>query len=412
MPAPEFFNVQPVAEALRTLFTHYEPVFKLETIDPRQALGRILGVAPTAPFDLPIFRRSTMDGYAVIAQDTFGASETLPTYLTCVGSIGMGEVVATPLERTQTIEIFTGGMIPPQADAVVMIEKTQRINTTEIEILSPVAPGENIIQIGEDVAQGDEVLPVGHCLRPQDIGGLLALGIPEIQVVQRPRIGILSCGDELIAPDTPLTAGKIIDINAYTLAGLVTQHGGEPILLGIAEDNLASYQTMAQQGFAKCDLLIMTAGSSVSTRDLTHDVIQGLGEPGILQHGLAVKPGKPTILAVCDNKPVIGLPGNPVSAYLVAQQIVVPILEKALGLRPTPRITLTALLTNNITSTTGRDDRVPVRMVEKDGQIWAEPIFGKSNLIYTLVKADGWVQVPLNSNGLKAGTAVVVELFE
>jgi molybdopterin molybdotransferase len=302
-------------------------------------------------------------------------------------------------------------MLPDGTDAVVMVEKTQRLSAQEVEVLSPVAVGENVIQIGEDIAQFTQILPAGHRIRPQDIGGLLAVGILEVTVIKPPRVAILSCGDELVLPDEIPGLGQVRDINAYTLAALVESLGGEPLIMGIAQDHWESYHSLAHQGFARADILILTAGSSLSTRDLTRQVIDSLGEPGVLQHGLAVKPGKPTLLAVCENKPVIGLPGNPVSALSVADQIITPIIERFMGLNPPWQATLSAVLATNIASTTGRTDRIPVRLYEKDGQMMAEPVFGKSNLIYTLVNADGWIEIPLNSNGLRAGTVVPVTLY-
>jgi molybdopterin molybdotransferase len=303
-------------------------------------------------------------------------------------------------------------MLPEDADAVVMIERTQPLSANEIEVLAPVAPGENVVQIGEDVSSNQMILPAGHRLRPQDIGGLLAVGITSVEVVSAPSVGILSCGDELVPPEETPQPGQIRDINAYTLAALTAQHGGDPVLLGIARDTFEDYQARAQAGFKQVDILVLTAGSSVSTRDFTSAVINGLGKPGVLQHGLAVKPGKPTIVGLCDGKPVIGLPGNPVSALLVARQLLVSILQRALGEKPQPQTSIRATLSANIASTTGREDTLPVRLTERDGTWVAEPIFGKSNLIYTLVNADGLTHVPLDSNGLKAGTVVEVVLFD
>lgn len=407
----EFFNVQPVQAALNSLFTHWHPTPAFESIATQRALGRITAQAIHAPHPLPAFVRSTMDGYAVRAADTFGASQSLPAYLTCVGVVTMGQAPSIHLEASQAAEIHTGAMLPSGADAVVMIERTQPLGGNEIEVLAPVAPGENLIYIGDDVSIDELIVPAGHRLRPQDIGGLLAVGVTSIAVVRPPHIGILSCGDELVAPDTVPQLGQVRDINAYTLAALVEQYGGEPLVLGIARDTLADYRALAQVGFAQTDMLVMTAGSSVSTRDLTRQVIDELGEPGVLQHGLAVKPGKPTILAVCGNKPVIGLPGNPVSAFLVARQIVVPLLQRALGQNFHFPSTVSATLTANVASTSGREDTLPVHLIATHSGLQAEPIFGKSNLIYTLMQADGLLHIPLNSGGLRAGTAVEVVVF-
>lgn len=412
MPStPEFFNVQTVRETLSLLFSHAGLQPRPVTCRTQDALGKVLIDEPVSPTNLPTFVRSTVDGYAVRAEDTFGASQSLPAYLTCVGKVIMGTVAATVLQPRQTVEIHTGAMLPPGANAVVMIERTQRINDTEIEILAPVAPGENLVQIGEDVHQGDAVLPAGHRIRPQDIGGLLGVGILTLKVAASPRVAILGSGDELVPPEQTPAPGQIRDINSYTLAAMFDAVGAEPVMMGIAADDPDELYHLAQTGLQQANILVMTAGSSVGTRDLTRDIISRLGQPGILQHGLAVKPGKPTIIAVCDGKPVIGLPGNPVSAFLVARQILLPIVRRLLGERTLHTPSVLATLTANIPSTTGREDTIPVRLSNEKGETMAAPVFGKSNLIYTLINADGILTIPLNSNGLRAGTRVEVILF-
>ncbi|MBZ0318485.1 MAG: molybdopterin molybdotransferase MoeA [Anaerolineae bacterium] len=407
----EFFNVVTVQVSLEKLYSHWSPNRQTSIIDPRSALGRVLAEPIYSPERLPYFPRSTMDGYAVRASDTFGATQSLPAYLTCIGSIYMGQAADISIQIGQCVEMFTGAMLPAHADAVVMVERTQKLGEAEIEILAPVAPGENVVQIGEDIKTGELILPAGHQLRPEDIGGLLAVGVLAIKVIQPPRVGILSCGDELVPAEAIPAPGQIRDINGPMLAALVQAAGGHPILLGIAQDDADDYHTRARAGFDEVDMLLMTAGSSVSSRDLTRDVITRLGQPGILQHGLAVKPGKPSILAVCDGKPVIGLPGNPVSALLVARQIVVPLIRYALGQKSPRPMFVQATLTHNIASVTGREDTIPVRLIECEGGWQAKPLFGKSNLIFTLVRADGVVHIPLNSNGLKAGSPVEVMVF-
>ena len=407
----EFFNVQPVDAALDLLMQHWTPSTRTEDLDPRAALGRIMAETPVSNVELPAFRRSSVDGYAVRAADTFGASASLPAYLDLAGSLEMGAAPAITLHLMQAAEIHTGGMLPEGADAVVMIERTQILSRSQIEVLSPVAPGENVIQVGEDVVTGAPILNVGQRIRPQDIGGLLGAGVLRVRVAARPRVGILSSGDELVMPEEEPALGQIRDINAYTLAALVEEAGGEAHVAGIARDRLEDFLALARAAYDRCDLLVITAGSSVGTRDLTRQVIESLGEPGILQHGLAVKPGKPTLLAVCANKPVIGLPGNPVSAFLVARQLVVPLIKRASGEAEPPQAAITARLSANIASATGREDTVPVRLIERDGEVYAEPVFGKSNLIYTLVNADGLLLIPLNSGGLRAGTEVKVVLL-
>ncbi len=412
MPSPEFFQVRPVADALNLLDAHWQPDSQSETIATANALDRILAADIHSPEQVPAFRKSTVDGYALRASDAFGASQSLPAFLRVRGELKMGEVPREDVGDGQALLIHTGGMLPQSADAVVMIEYVQAAGDDEIEVLRAAAPGENVIQAGEDVAEGALILPRWHRLRPQDIGGLLAVGISAVNVLEPPRIGILSCGDELLPPQADLPPGKVRDINAYTLSALAEKLAAAPLRLGIAADTFADYQQRAATGFAACDILLLSAGSSVSARDYTRDVINELGEPGLLQHGLATKPGKPTIIAVCENKPVIGLPGNPVSALLVARQLLPHLIARYTGQKINLPQQVSARLSQRVASVTGREDWLPVRLNESsDGQVYAAPIFGKSNLIFTLIGADGLLRVPLNTAGYDAGSSIDIELF-
>lgn len=430
---PEFFNVLPPDEARDLLFRHLTAVLPSETIPTQQANGRVTGTAVAAPHALPQFRRSTMDGYAVRAADTFGASESLPAFLQVVGEVPMGQAAAAELGVGQAAIVHTGGMIPDSADAVVQIEHTQLVSggqpsvsdegpptsnlqspdfPFEIEVLKSVAVGQNVLQVGEDVRLGAEILPIGHNLRPQDVGGLLALGIMTVDVVRHPHVGILATGDEVIAPEKSAGPGQIRDINSYTVAGLVEQAGGEPVLGGIIPDNFAALETAAANLLAETDMLVMSAGSSVSVRDMTVQVIENLGEPGVLLHGVATRPGKPTIVGVVNGKPVLGLPGNPVSAMVQFDMFGVPAIYHLQGVKKMPRRGLVwAQLSQNIASESGREDYVPARLEDSANGLVAAPVFGKSNLIYTLVNADGLIKVPLNKGGLLAGDWVEVRLF-
>ncbi|GAB4345452.1 MAG: molybdopterin molybdotransferase MoeA [Phototrophicales bacterium] len=407
----EFFVVKTVEDALDLLKSEIQISKQIEHISTYNALDRVIARAPLSPSDLPTFVRSTMDGYAVRAADTFGASQSLPAYLTVKHTIHIGTTPNFTLLAGEAAETHTGAMLPPGADAVVMVERTQKISDCEIEVLSPVAPGENLVQIGEDIQQGQPILPVGHRVRPQDIGGLLAVGITHIDVMMPPKVAILSSGNELVPPDKTPAVAQIRDINAYILSAMFQQIGAKTHVLGIAHDTIESLETMAKSGLDQADMLVMSAGSSVSAHDLTRQVINNLGKPGVLQHGLAVKPGKPTIIACCDGKPVIGLPGNPVSAVLVARWIVLPIIHYLLGERARPIGTIRATLKQNIASTTGRLDAVPVKLIQNEQQVFAEPVLGKSNLIYRLVNADGIITVGLNQSGLKTGEQVEVVLI-
>jgi molybdopterin molybdotransferase len=411
---PEFLRLQTPSEALARLLEAlpHDASPGGEDMPTQDALGRVLANDVRAPHALPPFPRSSVDGYAVRAADTFGASASLPAYVALAGEVLMGTRATLNVQRGQAALVHTGGMIPSGADAVVMVEDTQVARPGEIEILKPAAPGQNVLLLGEDVQPGETVLQRGVRLRAQEIGGLMALGLTRVGVIRRPRVAILSTGDEVVAPDADPLPGQVRDVNTYTLSALVTQAGGEPVLYGILPDQRDALETAARDAYASCDVVLITAGSSVSTRDITSEIIATLGSPGVLAHGVALKPGKPTILAVCGGKPVIGLPGNPVSALVVAGLFVTPLLHRLLGVqapRLTPRVA--ARLTTNIPSEAGREDYVPVRVSGEEGAFVAEPVFGKSNLIFTLVRADGLVRVPPEANGLPAGTQVEVLLF-
>ena len=382
-----------------------------ESVSTSDALGRIVTGDVPATENLPTHPRSAMDGYSVRAQDTFGATEGLPAYIDLVGEVPMGSAPQVSLSAGQAARAYTGGLLADSADAVVMVENTQQVDDSTIEVLRPVAPGENVIQAGEDVRIGDVVVAGGHVLRSQDIGGLLALGITEISVAKKPRVVIVSTGDELVAPQAKPEPGQIRDINTYTISSLVTRSGGEPTSLGLVGDDLEAQSIVARDAKELGDVIVFSAGSSVSSRDLTAQVLDNLGSPGVLSHGISHKPGKPTVLAVVDGKPAFGLPGNPVSAMIVFDLLVRPTLYRLCGCDSPPPIPTTgATLTRDIPSVSGREDYVQVRLIQQNGALMAEPVFGKSNLIYTLVRADGTVRVPLDRGGLYAGEEVSVSL--
>jgi molybdopterin molybdotransferase len=411
---PEFLRLLSPEVALgRFLQALPEPIdLRDELIATSDGLGRTLSQDVTAGDSLPPFPRSTVDGYALRASDTYGASSSLPSYLNLIGEIPMGVPSDYVIKPTQAILIHTGGMIPSGADSVVMLEDTQKSKPDEIEVLKPVAEGENILQKGEDVQAGDVVIPAGRKLRAQEIGGLMALGVTEINVVQQPCVGILSTGDELISPCEEPQLGQIRDVNSYTLASLVRRTGGKPILRGIIPDRYDDLFQAAKDAHQEDDIVVITAGSSVSAHDQTAKIIQQLGSPGVLVHGVSIRPGKPTILAVADGVPLIGLPGNPVSALVVAGLFVVPVIRRLLGV-PEEEIKpqVQAKLTLNVSSETGREDYLPVKLSPGEDGWLAEPVFGRSNLIFTLVRADGLVRIPSEATGLPANSEVTAFLF-
>jgi molybdopterin molybdotransferase len=419
---PEFLQLLPPDQARARLLSQLNiPVPRAEPLDAAQALDRVIAEDVFAPHPLPEFPRSTVDGYAVHSGDTFGAGDSQPAYLGLAGEVPMGSEPSFEIKRGQCALIHTGGMLPRGADSVVMLENTQAAapdsgarSSGEIEVTRAVAEGENVVRLGEDVMPGQRVIRRGTRLRPAEIGGLMALGVTSITVAARPRVGLISSGDEVIPPNSAPRPGQVRDVNAYSLAALIAKSGGEPAHYGIVPDQLSGLKKTAARALEECDLVIITAGSSASTRDMTAQVIASLGPPGVLVHGINTRPGKPTILGSCAGKAVIGLPGNPVSALVNGYLFVAPVIEKLLGALPRPQASVSAHLTINLPSVAGREDWWPVKLSPGpggQGQWIAEPIFGKSNLIFTLAAADGLLCIPADETGLPAGSQVVVMLI-
>ncbi|MBN1487978.1 MAG: molybdopterin molybdotransferase MoeA [Anaerolineae bacterium] len=417
----ELLTLTPRGEALsRLLKALPEENLNPENVPLDKSLGRVLAEDVQAAHPLPHFARSTVDGYAVRAGDTVGASESLPAYLEVTGEVVMGEPTTIIVQAGQAAIIHTGGMIPQGADAVVMVERTQEAvthtqgSTTPtpwIEVLKPVAPGENVIPIGEDVKTGAVIMPAGHILRAQELGGLAALGVTQVKVTQKPKVAIISTGDELVPPEQTPRPNQVRDINSLTIGALVEQNGALAQAYGIVRDDPEKLYKIARKALQETDMVIITAGSSVSVRDMTSTVINRLGEPGVLVHGVPVKPGKPIILGVCNNKPVFGLPGNPVSALNTTRLFVIPTLWYLQGTAPPRPGFVRARLGANIPAPSGRETFVAVRLEEHEGELWAYPNFGESNLIFTLVRGEGVVRLPIGATGLSQDTQVEVELL-
>jgi molybdopterin molybdotransferase len=415
---PEFLQLLPPGEALSKMMAvlqesqgadHQVP---LEEIPIQQALGRVTAMPVLAPHPLPSFPRSTVDGFAVRAADTYGASEGLPAFLRVVGEVPMGSAADFDIRPSECALIHTGGMLPASSNAVVMVEHTQSVREGEVEVSRAVAVSENVLNVGEDVAAGQEVIATGMLLRAAEIGGMAGLGISEVQVTRRPKVAIISSGDEVVPLEAKIQPGQVRDINAYSLAALVEEAGGEAVYYGIVRDEAKAMESTAAEALQACDAVVITAGSSASTRDLTATVINRLGKPGVLVHGVNVRPGKPTILAVCSGKAMIGLPGNPVSALVIAGLFVVPVIQHLTGVqRGRPEASLPARISLNLASQAGREDWIPVRLIQSEDGYQADPIFGKSNLIFTLSRADGLVRIPPDATGLSAGERVEVILL-
>jgi molybdopterin molybdotransferase len=419
----EFFTVKTVSEAL----SGFRPKRRTpaEVVGLDDALGRVPAESLTAPHALPGFARATVDGFAVRAADTYGASEGLPSYLDLAGEARMGRPPEAEVRSGSAVAIATGAPLPPGADAVLKVEHTQSATPELLEVLRPVTPGEGMVRADEDAAAGTELARPGRPLRAQELGMLAAAGIVELPVHARPRVAIVSTGDELVpaGESGALPVGQVRDSSAPALAALVREAGGEPHPVGIVPDDRDALATKLRETLnlrgsdplgvveglsPECDVLVVSAGSSVGARDETAAAIASLGEPGIWCHGLSLKPGKPTLLADIGGVPVIGLPGNPRSALVVFRLIGMPIVRTVGGCtEPPPEPAVRARLARDLPSAAGRLDVVQVRLTGDN----AEPLFGSSSLLSILTAADGYIVVPEAATGLAAGSEVEVRLY-
>ncbi len=396
------------------LFERFNPL-EAESSGLRHCAGRVLANTITSPEFLPPFARSTMDGFAVRARDTFGCSESEPALLSIIGEIAMGSSGKdVTLHPAQTAHIWTGGELADRADAVVMIEYTHQLDENTVEIFKPVAPGENILRAGDDIKLGDEILKKGRKLRPQDLGVLAGLGITSVPVHRQPVVAIISTGDELVSADTRPGPGQIRDINSTTLAALVEESGGIARTVGIIRDDYESMSEACEKALQTADMVLLSGGSSVGKRDFTLKVLKRLEHARLLAHGVAIRPGKPTILAQIKNKALFGLPGHVGSAMVVFYLFVRPLLRRLSGESTELGLTsIQAVTGEQIPSAIGREEYVRVQLVaQQDGRPpFAIPVYGKSGLLSPLVKADGLLVIDRDSEGMDKDTNARVLLF-
>lgn len=388
-----------------------------EMVPLERSRDRVLSEDITAVDSVPHFNRSLMDGFALRAQDTFGASENLPALLKLTGEIAVGENISFSIDAGEAAAIPTGGMLPKGADAVVMVEYTTYVDEKTIEVIRPVAPGENVLRVGEDIGRGEILLTRGRRLRSQDIGMLASIGLDQIQVYRRPRVAVLSTGDEIVPVATSkVPPGKVRDINSYTLASQIEATGGIVGRIDLIRDDLDELIRNCREAFLDHDLVVLSGGSSVGMRDFTARVLDSLPDVELLVHGVAVRPGKPTILARIGDKLFWGLPGQPAAAMMTCRTFVLPTVNLLQGYDPrkhawSDRTTLTGILETRIPSVHGRADYVPVSVITRDDRKMVRPLFGKSAMISLLGRADGFIVIPTHSEGLSEGTLVEVSLF-
>lgn len=404
-----------VPEAQDILLAHLAGIkVTTESLPLAEAFDRILAEPVIAPVHLPSEARSTMDGFAVRATDTFGASESMPCYLNIIGEVKMG--AAPPGEVTQgsCYRIPTGGLLPSGADAVVMLEQSIPVDDTLVEIIKAVGSGTNVIATGEDIGLGEEALPAGRLLRPQDIGLLAGLGTATVTVHKKVRVGIFATGDEIIAHTKEPKPGQIRNINSLALAGQVLRAGGTYTDYPVVSDRMEIFLPALQQAILENDIVLFSGGSSVGVRDLGEQVIEALGPPGILVHGVTLKPGKPVLIGMSNTTPIFGLPGHPVSAMVCFDFFVRPAMEALGGKRNSPELPIPwimARLTRNINSAPGRRDVVRVKLSQENNAWLAEPILGKSGSISTLSRAHGYFLIDEDSQGVTENSELKVYLY-
>ncbi|HMK66644.1 MAG TPA: gephyrin-like molybdotransferase Glp [Thermodesulfobacteriota bacterium] len=405
-----FFQVKTSQEIIQIIENF--PALSARDIPLEQGLNRVLAQEIISPEDLPHFPRATMDGFALRARDTFGASEAVPALLTLSGEIAMGQEVTVPVQPGHCFRIATGGMLPPGADAVAMIEYSQPLDERMIEIFKPLSPLDHVIQAGEDIKEGQSLLQTGQRLRPQDLGILAGLGIETIPVHHKPKVAIISTGDEIVPINQKPSPGFIRDINSITLMGQVKESGAIPLFLGRTKDHFGDLEALCRKGLEEADVVLISGGSSVGARDFTLEVIHSFAAAEVLAHGISISPGKPTILARIGNKILWGLPGHVASAMIVFTLFVKPCLNHLEGeavKSSVPRTT--ARLTRNVPSAQGREDYIRVSL-EPSPEGWlAAPIFGKSGILSTLVRADGIIRIDQHCEGLEKGESVEIIPF-
>ena len=401
-------TVKTPEEVLSILETAFSPEPRPEDVPLSEARGRVLFAPVKAPEFVPGFDRSTVDGYAVRSADTFGCSDSIPAILKLQGEVLMGEGASGVLEAGCCMAVPTGGAMPAGSDAAVMLEYAEDYGDGTVGICRSAAPGANLIFKGDDVHPGQTVLPAGRRIAPSDIGALAALGASRVSVCRKPAVGVISTGDELVAVEETPGNGQVRDVNSAMLAALIEEAGGGAVRFGILRDDEALLRETLDRALERCDMVLISGGSSVGMKDAACRVMEARGE--VLFHGIAMKPGKPTILGRAAGKPVFGLPGHPVAAFFVSRLFVRPLLDRLQG-RKTRARAVPAVLTEAVSANHGRAQYMGVFLSERDGVRFASPIRGKSGLITTLAGSDGYFCIPRDCEGAAAGETVQVYLY-
>lgn len=407
-----FRTLVTVEDALAELHKYFKPQpASVDEVPTPDVIGRTLAQDVISQIDVPGFDRAAMDGYAVIAEDTFGADDDNPKRVHIVGRCEAGQQISISIKKGEAVEISTGAPVPRGSNAVVMVEHTRRANSM-VEIFRPVVPGENVSAAGSDIMAGELILRKGETITPREIGVLAALGAEKVKVFGKPRVAILSTGNELIAPGAPLAYAKVYDINASAIAASVIECGGDPVNLGIVPDDPAIMEEKLRRALQGADMVLTSGSTSAGAGDLVYRIIDNLGKPGVLVHGISVKPGKPALVAVVEGKPLIGLPGYPTSALMIFHALVAPVLRSMSGLARRAAVVLDSKLAFKVMSAKGRRELLPVHLTQaSSGEYLAYPAMGGSGAITSFSLSDGFIDIPDTVEFLEEGEHVRVNLF-
>ena len=405
-----FLHVITLEDAKKAVEAHWRPEPEVASESLGNVFGRVIAENITSKIDVPPFDRAAYDGYAVRASDTFGASEKTPRRLRLAGRLMAGGWPKSRLGGRTCIEIATGAPIPAGADAVEMVENTE-VEKKLVVIKRPVAPGENVLRRGSDVQKGQVVVKRGKLLGPAELGVVAAAGVEKVKVFSKPKVAVISSGSELVTPGRKLAPGKVYDVNGWTLSAAVSSCGAEPIYLGIVPDRPFQIKSIIKKALKQSDAVLASGGSSAGAGDLIPNIVEKMGKPGLIFHGLAMKPGKPAFAAVIDGKPVFGLPGYPVSALMIFDQLAADYLRELSGISDRRRPTVGAKLTTKVVLARGRRELLPVKLVRRNKLVYAKPILKGSGAITSLLMADGYVDSPAEKEFIQEGELVHVKLF-
>jgi len=407
----EFFKTLTLTEIKECLSVLPRHASDTEIIPVDEALNRVTSKACSATYAIPMFNRSTVDGYAVKSGETTGATETLPSFFTIIGEVHMGELAKMAIGEGEAVYVPTGGMIPDGADAMVMIEYAEKIDDETLLIYKPSAPGAHISYCGDDVEKGESIVPKSKKITPYDMGLLAGAGYQTVPVFKRLKVAIISTGDEIIDVSEPIAVGKIRDVNGYALMGRLGELGCDVVMKVLVKDQFDQLYDTVKRALDQADLVLLSGGSSVGTRDFTSKVITSFENSELLTHGVAVKPGKPTIVGKVGDKHIIGLPGHPASALIIFNTIVMPLILAYEGRIYEP-FTVKAMLTENIHAAAGKDTFQMVQLVMSSEGWTCTPIYAKSGMMTLLSKASGYIHMTNEEEGKTAGTLVDVALLQ